>query len=56
MKLTAPFTILKKKFNEMDFIRYSMHSKKSLRLKDCMITLGKCSNQIPVLCIATKKV
>mgnify|MGYP005699271975 CR=1 FL=1 len=27
MKLTTPFTILNKKFNEMDFIRHAMNSK-----------------------------
>ena len=27
MKLKTPFTILNRKFNEMDFIRYSMQSK-----------------------------
>ena len=27
MKLTTPFTILNKKFNEMDLIRHAMNSK-----------------------------
>ena len=27
MKLTSPFTILNKNFNEMDFIRHGMNSK-----------------------------
>ena len=27
MKLTTPFTILNKKFNEMDLIRHAIHSK-----------------------------
>ena len=27
MKLTTPFTILNKKFNEMDFIRHAINSK-----------------------------
>ena len=27
MKLTTPFTILNKRFNEMDFIRHAMNSK-----------------------------
>ena len=27
MKINTPFTILNKKFNEMDFIRHAMHSK-----------------------------
>ena len=27
IKLTTPFTILNKKFNEMDFIRHAMNSK-----------------------------
>ncbi len=29
MKLTSPFTILNKKFNEMDFIRHTMQKEKS---------------------------
>ena len=28
MKLTTPFTILNRKFNEMDLIRYAINSKK----------------------------
>ena len=27
---------------------------KDLLLKDCMMTIGRCSNQIPALCISTK--
>ena len=27
MKLTTPFTILNKKFNEMDLIRHALHTK-----------------------------
>ena len=29
MKLTTPFTILNKKFNEMDLIRYALKSKEN---------------------------
>ena len=29
MKLTTPFTILNRKFNEMDLIRYAMKSKEN---------------------------
>ena len=29
MKLKTPFTILNRKFNELDYIRHSMKSKKS---------------------------
>ena len=54
MKLNTPFTILNKKFNEMDLSRHAMKSKKSLQLKDYMMTIEKFSNLILVLCIATK--
>ena len=30
MKLTTPFTILNRKFNEMDLIRYALKSKEKL--------------------------
>ena len=33
MKLNTPFTLLKKKFNEMDLIRNTMKSKETLTTK-----------------------
>ena len=54
MKLTTPYTILNQKFNKMDFIRYTLKQKKSLKLKDCMMTIEKCSNLILASCIVRK--
>ena len=54
MKLKTPFTILNRKFNELDYIRHSMKSKEKSATENCTMTTGKCSNLILALCIAKK--
>ena len=54
MKLTTPFTILNKKFNEMDLIRHAMTSKEKSANERLHDDIGRCSNQIPALYILTK--
>ena len=54
MKLTTPFTILNRKFNEMDLIRHALQSKEKFVTEDCMMTMEKYSNLILILCIVTK--
>ena len=53
MKLTTPFSILNRKFNEMDLIRNALKSKKlaTERFYDDYL---KITNLILVLCIVTK--
>ncbi len=48
MKLKTPFTIPNRKFIEIDLIRHAFNSKKSLQLRDFIMTIEKCLNLILV--------
>ena len=54
MKLTTPFTILNKKFNEMDLIRHAMNSKEKSATERLHNDYRKMFKSDPSLCIASK--
>ena len=54
MKPTTTFTILNKKFNEMDFIRSTINLKEKPDIERLYDDCRKFSNQIPALSISTK--
>ena len=56
MKLSTPFTILNKKFNEMDLIRHAMKSKEKSATERLHDDYRKILNLIPVLFIVKKNI
>ena len=54
MKLTTPFTILNRKFNEMDLIRNALKSKEKFATKRLHDDYRKMFKSDPLLCSVTK--